>query len=863
MANEADVEELSATVSRKPKQIPIELTRGEGPLTIKLDTKNNDCEILIKIILEVPIENDDGELCFDIGRLALSANPIDVHLDLSAFEEINWHGDGLQWDLKTGLLVGSISDFEAIVIREHVKHAGDVSRFPAIVLDEANAETTAPETTFQNVLRVVDHVDEDGRVTPNVLPSVLNLDEELRKSVGESPVLHEVSEEQLVDIQDDKIIETVHTEEVSEEEAFAPPQVHEIETFHRHDRTDSMYNSDSLFTTICKEATHVEHSPPLRSSTPVEDDLMTEVTNSSTMAVRMSPVSSLQGDPSTSLETIASPYEGDSMAEDSLQSDMFEFSPSPANTTRRYDELTAANTMLNLARQRPRAGSLFKSLSNLERRESPSSFEASSMNSVPEYTSLAKIDFTPAMESEKSPILTSFFILTFTEKFYPAMGEVSMLVDIFAPLGTSLMMVRVNDENVSWDLVSVERVGKTIKQVVQIPHFGFNSGEAFCLITNTELVGFKNDIEVILPAVTIMSTKPSTEDVLLAKVRYPLYVKLNLDELEPWTHVQSYEDTERWKFERINLPGKLHDPLKIHLSVLQQIQRKESMRTYAALYHVTMTPHGSDVHLAIDMKIVRESKRLHLDPLIRLRHNHQLIKVEVDGFPTTVYSGIDKECVIMDTKRSSSQRTIDVFVSLIAQRNAMELPVLLDHSINVCRIVMGAETIEYTDVPAGHVVKYAKSPRSSKSGVKAVLTLTILTFIITFLQVRARDAALERVAGQVEDLFEFQENVIDTVSGVVKRPWNVTLYVRDVNLCDEDDRKMAIQVNDPVVEETDLDVEEVQEDDAAEIEAQEPDIQAITSLQQDFTTLRQRFSIDPNERLVFQRTFRWLLGYPY
>lgn len=334
---------------------------------------------------------------------------------------------------------------------------------------------------------------------------------------------------------------------------------------------------------------------------------------------------------------------------------------------------------------------------------------------LPQYNSVVKVDFTPPSPAQKYPILTCFFVLTFTEKFHPISQDSTTTVDVRGPNHTTIMMARIEDESVPWDLLRSSKVDENVRsQLVEIAHPEFDIGQALCLVTNCALRDFNGLMSIKIPTVYVAHKKPSTEDILLAKVRYPLYAKLDLDEIADWVHIQKHkDDADRWKFERVNIAGRAVSPMVIEIASLRELVLGAG---------VVMKPNSNHIHtlevkierpaeneeaqsalLSIFIRVVRMRKDLDTDPLLRLQLVNilKVNKVEVNRFPTICYTGLEGEIVIMDTAQSALVNDVEVALQIIVKYEELEELLLVDlpspSDLSVAEYLIGLES-EYGSI---------------------------------------------------------------------------------------------------------------------------------------------------------------------
>lgn len=425
----------------------------------------------------------------------------------------------------------------------------------------------------------------------------------------------------------------------------------------------------------------------------------------------------------------------------------------PIRSRRPVSEFTQGLTNSNLntlavARQRSRSGSIsqFQTESNHQIFGQQVLLKGVAENSpglgnlYPQYNSVVKVDFTPSGPAQKYPILTCFFVLTFTESFLPTSDSSMMIIDIRGPKHTSIMMARVEDESVPWDIMRSRMLDDDFRsQIVQIQNPGYAAGQAFCLVTNCVMKDFGHSSSVKLPSVSIAQTKPSSEDILLAKARYPLYVKLDLDEIAGWVHIQRHKDElDRWKFERVNIAGRPVLPMTIKIATLPQLACARDENAIAVIkngythsFNVEIGQPGTDpvvqnvAALTIIARVVRTQKKLDTDPLLRIRFAGlvNVVMVEVDDFPATCYTGLEQELIVMDTDKSMNSNHVEIEMQVILKCSQTEnelqldLPVVLGLPISSYQIAMrpGCGNLKKVELHQGERVQVVNHESGSQA----------------------------------------------------------------------------------------------------------------------------------------------------
>lgn len=315
---------------------------------------------------------------------------------------------------------------------------------------------------------------------------------------------------------------------------------------------------------------------------------------------------------------------------------------------------------------------------------SPSTFS-------PQYNSVAKFDFTPPTFLQIHPILTCFFVLTFTDDYQPSPEMSNMTICICGPKHTTIMMARIEDESVPWEFVCSQNLDSGARsQFVEIPHSGFAVGQALCLVVNCALKDFNETIKLKLPNVYIAHTKPSTEDFSLAKVRCPLFSRPLSENDSDWLSVDDHSDgNERWKFKRANITGRAVRPMTIQIASLPKVNQIAVLESCGTdyIHRINFEINGNVrcddfplVELSMTLWVHRHPKSLETDPLISLRAVDlgQIMRVEVNGFPAQCFTGLYGDLLIMDNDHSSSRRQNEILLHLFVKGHQQDQKLLVD-----------------------------------------------------------------------------------------------------------------------------------------------------------------------------------------
>lgn len=925
-----DIEELCATVSRR-KQIKVEessyeVMYDEETLSIYLDTKGISClyQSLLMIMLEVPISEKRGRLLFELGRLAASALPIRCRFDLSLTceqESTVWQSKGLVWDSGSKLLAGETSGIWIQVAEVGNDDTGNVSRFPALIPPPlVELEANSQDTTIQNIVKCVEHIDSDGRVTPAARRTVLCLSDELQASACRSPIVPVVAEveafEELHKVDTDPVKDATASNEqdildcpdvIKATFINTPPESPECLAISSkisppvcplpgHVSRDSMYDSDSLFTTICKEALADSPEVPIRSSTPVDPD---QVTESSTGAIRQSPVSPVASDFSELFETPAAVQQSPRRVQYTTgREELFDLSLNASDLYHpRRQSMYSAQDTSPLANR-------FSNNNTSSLDGAAITIEETSTSPTPQYASLAKIDYTAASDLDKYPIITSFFIMTFTARFDPEPTQPMMTVNITGPPSTMLMIVRVNDENVSWERLGREHIDEyATRQTVSIPHFGFNIGEAFCLITNCELRDVKQSQLMILPTITICGIEPTKEDILLAKSRCPLYVELDSTSTESWMQPDDHTDPKRYKLIRANVPGRSSKPLKIYLRTLRTLKVKDHLSgNCVSNMRIDITSVDESLRFNTCLQVVREVSKSQSDALLRLAlpKHHEINYIFVDGSPATTYLGIDGELVILDTKSSSRLSLIEVVILSTTSQIGDEvmLPTIIDYECVNCTVTYDSCKVrQFTNIrPSTKVhVNLSDTNPSTTSLHRRLRSLIVLVLLLAvigtveYFDTQSRTARLELLvsrtanlvdgtSGRISELLNLQDSLVAHIE-------DLQLKLNRARLQTEETKNVQRASQSSLIEDPELlatAIEEVGDEGIMQKKGLDEIKSSLSSLHlpdslpsptspdhlhEQYETRGKRkglkFDIDGAERAVFRDGLRWIIGVPW
>lgn len=347
-------------------------------------------------------------------------------------------------------------------------------------------------------------------------------------------------------------------------------------------------------------------------------------------------------------------------------------------------------------------------------------------SAVPEYDSTAKIDFTPgAMGSGQPPIITCFFVMTFTKELSRHLCS-RLTIDISGPKDTSIMMTRVDEGCIHWTYLKRphedDQSGYN-QQTIQIVHSGFSLGQAICLVLNCVLHDFSGQRKVFLPTVSLNGKRPTNEDLLIARVRYPLHIKLDLDDLLDWNHIQNHKnEDEHWQFCRTNCQVMVSPPLQITVATLPSMsfslqkscnQPDDYPRISQALAKFQpSTVNGVSVTL-LTMELVidrRHQQRLCTEPLLRVEIPvaYSVSMVQIDDKVATCYIGTRGEIVIMDSEASRNLKLIKIALEVLipeekydtkkASLRSIDLPVFPDLAIRRCTLVLDSHAAYLANV---------------------------------------------------------------------------------------------------------------------------------------------------------------------